>query len=272
MSKYDVISSSPVEDELFLEYFLGNSLEEAEELYLNYENSLNYMASSYAMWAGLDKGDLFGAGLTGLARAVRDFDPNRGGRFHNFAVRKIKNAMNEHCRVYKGVITVPVYIRTAHTHIRNIKGLLEAYAVDPYEISECLAKGYVSSNIYLVKADWKRIDSEFEKLENVAKNFNIKYDTLIEQAEFIPTELSFDESMTQEEMHERNNRLVGAALLVSKLKDHMTDQELFIADSIMEGKTYEEIGDEMNPPVSKARVKQILNEMKDKFKKLMGES
>lgn len=268
MKKYDVVSHTPVEDsETFLEYFLGDTQEEAESLYLKFEDRLNYMASSYAMWSGLDKGDLFGTGLTGLARAARDFDPDRGGSFDGYAARLIKNAMNEFCRIYKGIITVPIYVRTAHTHIKNIKGLLEGYNVDPYDISECLHNGSVPSSVRLAHKDWERIDLEFEKLNGVCKNYNIKYHNLIKQAEHIPTEVSFDERMTQEEIHERNNRLIAAALMVSKLKDHMTDRELLVAEGIMSGMTYEEIGDSLG--VSKARIRQILDEMKEKFKKLI---
>jgi len=245
---YDVVSHTPVEDgETFLEYFLGDTQEEAESLYHEFEERLNRIATSYAIWSGLDKGDLFGTGITGLARAARDFDPDRGGKFDVYAMRLIKNAMNEFCRIYKGVITVPVYVRAAHMHIKNIKGLLEGYAVDPYDISEALRTGGLASNIYLANKDWERIDLEFEKLKSVCKNFNIKYHNLIKQAEYIPTEVSFDERMTQEEIHERNNQVIAAALIVSKLKDHMTDVELAIAEGIMEGLTYDEIGKSLEP-------------------------
>lgn len=270
MKKYDVISHSPVEDsETFLEYFLGNSQEEAEETYFRFADRLSAIAGSYSNWTGLDRGDLFGAGLTGLARAVRDFDPSRSDKFDPFATRKIKNALNEFCRVYKGVITVPVYIRAAHGHIRIIKGLLEGYAIDPVDISESLSRGSIVSNIYLADRDLEVINEQFEKLRNVSKSFNIKYDALVSQAEYIPTEVQFDERMSQEEIHERNNRLIAAALMVSKLKDHMTDVELFVAEGIMEGKTYDEIGAEMDPPVTKARIRQILDGMKDKFKGIL---
>lgn len=270
MKKYDVVSHTPVEDsETFLEYFLGNTQKEAELLYFKFADRLNYMAGSYSNWSGLDRGDFFGAGLTGLARAARDFDPDRGGKFDAYAMRLIKNAMNEHCRVYKGVITVPVYIRTAHTHIKNIKGLLEGYSVDPYYISESLHKGQLVDDVHLARKDWQRIATEFRKLKGVCKNYNIKYEALVAQAEYIPTEVSFDERMTQEEMHERDNRLIAAALMVSQLKDHMTDVELRIAEGIMSGQTYEEIGKDMG--VTKARIRQILDGMKEKFTKLIRE-
>jgi len=274
--RYNIISQTPVDDksEVFLDYFLADTQEEAEEVYQKFAGLLNIVATSYARWSGIDKGDLFGTGLTGLARAVRDFDESRGGKFKTFAMFKIKNALNEHCRRFKAVVTVPSYVRTANTYITNIKGLLEGYSVGLNGIDEALYAGGVwiledKKAILMAEADRNRIKSEFKKLKRLAEHSKIAYHILVDRSQYVPSDMRYDETMTQEDLYDREKQRVAAALSVSKLKDHMSDLELSIAEGIMEGRTYEEIGNSVEPKRSAVWVRQNLDKMRAKFSKLI---
>lgn len=272
MKNYDVISQTPVagEGEVFLDYFLGDTQEEAEKIYNEFSWRLNIMANSYSQWSGVDKADLFGEGLTGLARAVRDYDSERG-TFLTFAIYKVKNALNECCRKNSSIVSIPAYIRTAHMYITNIKGILEACSLDPDDITKMLMGGYArtTADMMMVNGDFDRLDAEFNKLNTLARNSKVPYDNLIKNAEFIPSNVCFDESQSQEEMDERNKQLIAAALLVSKLEEHMTDLERQIANYIMEGKTYNEIGEVYDR--SGVWVRLQLDEMKRRFRELLKE-
>jgi hypothetical protein len=217
---------------------------------------------------------LFGTGLTGLARAVRDFDESRGGKFKTFAMFKIKNALNEHCRKFKAIVTVPSYVRTAHTYITNIKGLLEGNDVDYAGVDEALyaAGAWILEDKYAIlmaEGDRDRIESEFKKLKRLAEHSKIPYHILVDRSQYVPSDMSYDETMTQEALYDREKQRIDAALLVSKLTNFMSDDEFSIAEGVMEGKTYAEIGVSMEPKRSASAIRQTLDRMRNKLSKLI---
>ena len=267
----DITTKSPVKkkEEVFLDFYLGETLEEAESVFHDFSKLLNIMSNGYSMWSGIDKEDLFGTALVGLARAKRDFDPARSDNFKTFAIYKIKNALNDCYRENKTIVSIPSYVKTANTYINNIKFLLSKYSFNP---SGIISSGKIENKL-MTANDETECNKFLKKLKRLSKNVNIPYQRIIDRSEYIPTAISFDdEDTSQEEIFIRERQLVDAALLVDKLKDNMTDVELSIAESIMANKTYKEIGEAQTPKRSAPWVKQKLDKMKDRFKnKLKGE-
>ena len=275
MTRIDIVSTTPVDSgqEIFLPYYLGETPEEAEETYSEFSWLMGVMASSYAKNTGTSVEDFFGEAITGLARAKRDWDPTRGGcKFKTFAILKMKNALNESCRKHGSIVTVPYYVRTAHTYITNVKTILEGYGMTPQNVRKyALITGIMPWLHDLPKSEMERVQEELDKLKRLAKNSKVKYKTLIERGEFIPSDMTYDESMSQEELFKREQRRLAAALMVSKLEDHMTYEELHVARGIMAGHSYGEIGRTHDPKRSIAWVLSVVNKMRDKFKAKLKE-
>ena len=261
MSRIDIVSTTTRDEvsEDFLPFYLGETMEEAEETYSLFSNLLNIIAFSYSKHTGIDPGDLFAAGLEGLARAKRDWDETKGNcSFRSFAVLKIKTSMNECCRKLKSIVSIPEYIRVAHLYITNIKTLLEGYGEAPESID------YSLKNSILLTS---KLHYEFDKLKKLAKNSGVPYLNLIKNAEHVPTDYYLNEDMSQDELQEAERRRLAAALVVSKLQDKMTASELHVANGIMAGKSYGEIGRTHDPKRSIAWVQKTLENMKEKFTK-----
>jgi len=269
MTKIDIISTTTVgvEQEKFLPYYLGDTPEDAEETYALFSKLLGTMASSYADHTDGLLEDYFAEAIKGLARAKRDWDPTRGEcKFKTFAMLKIKNALNEYCRRNSSIVNIPHYIRVAHTYITNIKTIMEGYDIHQDSI-EFVLNGSASppADVFADK-DYDRIVIESEKLESLCKNSGVKRGDLIKRAKYVPSDMSYDESMSQEALQNREKRRLAAALMVSKLEDSMTDAELHIAHGIMAGHSYGEIGRTHDPKRSIAWVQKKIDGMRDKFK------
>lgn len=269
MSKIDIISSESVDDaeENFLPYYLGDTPEEAEETYSEWSWLLSVLAAGYARYSNLSMEDYFGEAITGLARAKRDWDHTRGGcSFQTFATLKIKNALNEYRRRHNSIVVIPHYVRVANTYITNIKTIMEGYHIPDSFIEQTLLKGDQYRDRPMADADSERVSEELAKLKRLAKNSGVQYEKLVKRSEFIPSDMSYDESMTQEELDKRERQRLAAALVVSKLEDSMTDEELHVARGIMAGQSYGEIGRTHDPKRSIAWVQKKVDEMREKFK------
>lgn len=204
--KYIILSKKRIKThEKFLPYFLGNDEEEAHKVYNAFSKLLDTISGNYSMSTGLERLDIFEEALVGLARAVRDFDPRRSSDFKTYAIYRIKDAIRKYVRKFKSVISAPAYLESAKRHLNNIKG------------------GCTESALFL---------------ENAAQRAGLTIEELIERTEMLPSEVELDDNVEDTSTEEA----VYAALLIQKLKEHMEDDELLICDMIVEGRTYEEIG------------------------------
>ena len=273
MTKIDIVSTTTVdkEQEDFLPYYLGDTPEDAEETYTLFDNLLGVMANAYADHTNGLLEDYFAEAVKGLARAKRDWDPTRGEcKFKTFAILKIKNALNEYYRKNSSIVNIPHYIRVAHTYITNIKTILGCYDIHIDSIRFILRHGELLKFADFNKSDLKRINNELNKLKTLSKNSDINLGNLIKRAEYVPSDMAYDEGMTQEELNNREKRRLAAALVVSKLEDSMTETELHVAHGIMAGHSYGEIGRSHDPKRSIAWVQKKVDEMRDKFKVKKG--
>jgi len=259
--KYDVIKESSVEPyEELPKHFLADTLEEAEELYNEFFALLNNLSYSYSISTGIDKADLFGQALVGLSRASRDYDDERSDKFKNFAIYKIKSALNDYVRKNRTAVVTPAYIANANRHIELLKDL----GVEPYnlirdkklELEKVSSRWVKDKAVHLLKM-----------LNNAANRANISTKELIRRAEFMPTVIRYDEYMSPDEILQENTDKMYLSLLVENIKDRMDKRELQIAEGVMNGKSYEQIGEELTPSVSSVRVHQILKEFGKKLEK-----
>jgi hypothetical protein len=272
MSKLKVLSTKvlPEYTEEFLPFFLGNTEKEAEENYKNFSGMLNGMSYSYSKFTGLEKEDLFGAGLTGLARALRDYDPERSDNIYVYACFRIKSSLNEYCFRNKAIVPVPQYIALAHGYINKIRNILLKHAQEG--IRDVLLGGIDLKDINLPPKEKDICKSALVHLETLAKNSKVSYQDLIERAEYIPINVSFEESyLTTEDFEVRDAKQIQLTALISTIRDKMTAKELTIADGIMMGKTYDEIGAEQTPPRSASWVRKQLNNIRKRIMEDMVE-
>lgn len=263
MANLDIITKSPVDEkEEFLSYYLGNTPEEAEKTFEEFSSLLNRIAGSHAKLTGLDKGDLFGTALTGLAKAKRDFDPSRSDNFRSFAMFKIKSALNEFYRKNKTIVSIPAYVKTANNYINAIKFILRGCSME--DVQEVLYNGQLEKGLPIVQIE--ACGKYLRQLKKLAKNVKVPYQRLVSRSEYVPSEVVFcDGGDVTKEWFARERELLAAAIFVSKLKDRMTDDELYVAEGVMDGKGYVEIGGTHYPRRSVAWVRLQLDNMREKF-------
>ena len=259
--KYDVIKESSVEPyEELPKHFLADTLEEAERLYNEFFTLLNNLSYSYSISTGIDKADLFGQALVGLSRASSDYDNKRSDKFKNFAIYKIKSALNDYVRKNRVAVVTPAYVSNANRHIVLLKDL----GVEPYNLIKDKR-----SELKKVSSRWvkSKVIHLLEMLDSAASRANISTKELIRRAEFVPTVIRYNEYMSPDEILQENTDKMHLTLLVESIKSHMNERELQIAEGVMGGKSYEEIGEELIPSISRARVCQILKELGEKLEK-----
>ena len=240
--KYDVIKESSVEAYGELpKYFLADTPEEAEELYKEYYALLNNLSYTYSLSTNIDKSDLFGESLVGLARARKDFDPERSNNFRTFAIYKIKSALNEYVRKNSMSIAAPAYIRNANRHVMLLKDAFESCNTDLGYLLEAFEVGKLETKS--LKIEWlrERAQDLFEKLSNGAERAGITVKELVKRAEHIPTDIKYDDYIGVEEANLEKEKRLEMALLIENMKSHLTETEIQICEHIMDDRTYENI-------------------------------
>jgi RNA polymerase sigma factor (sigma-70 family) len=246
--KYDILKQTMVYDyEEMPKFFLADSEKDAEKLFNDFSKILNKLSYSYATLTGLDKSDLFGEALIGLGRASRDFDKGRSDNFKNFAIMKIKDALNEYARKNSLSVSIPNYILLAHRNIEILKKNLEVNHIENIK-------------------DLPEENNQVVLLKRAAERANITLDELIERSEFIPSDVEYKEYFdveTPSTIEEDQDRIFKI-LTVRKLLSLMDETEKKIADGIMEGKSYMEIGAEFGK--TDAWVVYKLNKFRERLK------
>jgi len=254
--KYDIVKKSTVHTyEEFPKHFLADSMEKAEKLYQEFSKTLNYMAGKYATTSGLEKADLFGEALVGLARANRDFDLTRSDNFKTFALYKIKDALEEYVRNFSTPVALPAYLKKSQRIMHRLVGLLHSKGTSDEDIQDIF-----DGNIDKLP-DHQCLELH-GYLTNAAERAGISLPVLIERIKNLPHSSSDTENV---EADNRAEEKMYAKLVVDGLKNHMSKNELEIAELIMEGKTFEEIGRRFNR--TDAWVAQQLDKMRTRLKK-----
>lgn len=232
--KYDVVGSEKKERvSKFPQYFLGSSAIEAEKLLKQFESYINNLASSYASAApSIDKSDFFIEGVEALAKAKKDFKPDRGVKFGPYAKFLIVDAMNDCIRRHRAVVQLPVYINKANKVIYKIKILLGDREDDWFDI--LYNKDYPDQ----IKEQLLHYKSVFEAAASRAR---LTPDQLAERAEFLPATVNDADVPVTALGIEDNHDSIMARLVVDKIMPKLNDDERIVAELIMQDLNNSEI-------------------------------
>ena len=243
--KYDVVKESHVEAyEELPRCFLADTPEAAENLYKEYYTLLNNISYTYSISTKIDKYDLFGEALIGLARAKRDFDPTRSDNFKAFAIYKIKWALNEYVRKNSRSVAMPAYVRNANRHINALKETFEVHNLEMKLLYNAFEKGTLDLS-WAKAGDFKnKLLNLFDNLVNAAERAKISVKELTDRAEYVPTDVPYDKYATCIEMLKEEDRRMELSLAVEDIKKHLTDIEVRVCEGIMQDKSYKEIAAE----------------------------
>jgi RNA polymerase sigma factor (sigma-70 family) len=226
--------------EKFLEYFLGNSIEEAESTYEEFSGLLNKISYSYACSSGLEKRDIFSEAIVGLARAKRDFNPERSINFKTYAIFLIKNSINDYIRKLSNVISVPAYIKLANSHIVAIKSMLLSIDITN-KFMEYVTNPELLNDLCISEIDKKSFKYRLVKLNKASVRAGIDLKELIKRAEYIPTSCNeYDENVVI--IENDNDNYIFNNEMIDKLTDKMNAIDKDIAQRILNGQSYTEIG------------------------------
>jgi RNA polymerase sigma factor (sigma-70 family) len=260
--KFDVITQTVLKkyEDMPL-CFLADTPKEAENIYNKFEKILNHFAYSYSISTKINKADLFGEALIGLARAYRDWDPSRSDNFQVYAKFVIRDALNEFVRNNSAIIVVPAYIKKANSSLKKIKAICNEYDIDwqnmitNQDITNKMRSGDVS-----------KCTNYISNIISAADRAGVDYNKFIDRIEFIPEDTEYVEQISYE-THKRNSETMEAAIIVDKLKAHMTQQELSICEGIMLDKSLDEIGENLGK--SKSWVSGKLGALKKRILSMM---
>ncbi len=268
--KFDVITQTVLKKtEDMPAYFLADTPKEAENIYNRFEKTLNNFAYSYSISTGVNKADLFGEALIGLARAYRDWDPSRSDNFEAYAKFVIRDTLNEFVRSNSAIISVPAYIKKANANLKKIKVICEELSIDwKIVIAEKATSEDIYSSCGMFSSGIEKCLDLVRNISLAAKRAGVDYEKFIERIEIIPSDVEYVEQAPHE-VHVRNSEMLEASIVVEKLKEYMTEQELMICEGIMLDKTFDEIGDSFGK--SKSWVSGKLKELKKRILTMMEE-
>jgi len=256
--KYDIVNQKVLHQrEKMPEYFLADSPEEAQALHDNFSSTLNTLSYNYSAATGLPKTDLFGEALIGLARANRDWDSKRSDDFKTYAIYRIKDALREYCIDNASSIKVPLYIRTANNQFNELVSICESYDI-PVEML------VIEQEIPLVfdPQDAVRSAQLVTLLINAANRANVSMEKFVQRIQAVPSDELFENQLPPE-VEEMQTRQLEAALVVDKLRQHMTQEEMVICVGIMEDRSYEDIAKQLGK--SKSWVSNKLRDFKQRI-------
>ena len=262
--KFDVITQTVLKkSEDMPACFLADTPIEAENIYKQFEKILNHFAYSYSISTGISKADLFGEALIGLARAYRDWNPDRSDNFEVYARFVIRDTLNEFVRSNSAIISVPSYIKKANSNLKRVKAVCEEHNVDWRTF---VIEREVPNEMNMENA--LKCSKLIGNLISAAERAGVDYAKFVERVELVPEDMEYIDQ-TPPEIHKRDSETLEAAIIVEKLKEHMTEQELLICEGIMLDKSFDEIGADLGKSKSwvsgklKALKKRIISMMED---------
>lgn len=256
--KYDIISQTVVtKTEDMPKFFLADTPKEAEHIYAQFEGIINKLAYSYSKKTNIDRSDLFGEALIGLARAYRDWDPNRSNNFKTFAIFIIKDTLNEYVRNNISLVSIPSYVKKANNNLTELIHICNNYDIDWKSIVIDLEK----IPEYFKNDDIDRCNFLLSNLINAAERAKTPFNDFIHRIEVLPSNNLVTEQMDSTDC-DRNSEKMEAVIVVEQLKKHMDEVELCICEGIMAGKSFDEIGSGLGK--SKAWISNKIKSLREK--------
>jgi len=254
--RYD-LAHKDIDHKGFPKHLLGSTLEEAEKMFKSFSKILNSLAGFYANKTGLDKADILGEAVIGLAKAKRDYDPTRSDDFRTFAIYKITDEIHNYTRCFFGQVKAPAYIKRAGRWIVEFRDILKSKGIPLHCISTIVEQDVTNT----------AGDRAVELLGYILKEanrLNISVDELAERTDKLPR--YYLELNGQSECNECSEDQLHAKIVVNKLKGYLTKNELHIANGIMEDKTHKEIAEDLGytTPWVTQQLEKIRRKLKDK--------
>ena len=234
--KYNVISIKTSEEINSHKQLLGNSLKDAEELLAKFSNYINKITGIYAASTSIDKGEFFGEAVIALGKAKSEFDLTKGEHFIPFAKFLILDAMNECVRSNKTLVHIPSYINKSHNIINRVKKSIFKYTDD----FDTVLIDSVFRRSILPKEISNSVRCDIVLLERAAKRASITFKQLVERALVLPTIIITEDNCESIE-EDTNQDAIIAKMVVDKIKLLLDEDELAIAELIMDDKTKNEM-------------------------------
>ena len=236
--KYDIVKKSVVCNyEEMPRCFLAETHQEAEKIYKAFEQLLNNIAYSYSIASGVDRADLFREALIGLARGYRDWDSGRSSNFRMYAVFRIREALNEYVRQNATAVSTPSYVKKANSNLKRLRDLCRRYEADWRVVANGGELTEFSKN------DIESIERYIFNITAAAERAKVEYSKFVERILLLPEIVEYSDNDGYDQDKEQDR--VESAILVNRLKDDMSEEELKICDGIMKDKSLEAIGKEL---------------------------
>jgi RNA polymerase sigma factor (sigma-70 family) len=240
----------------------------------DYRKIIYCMASRYVR-TRVEYEDLIQEAFVGLILADRDFDEKRSEDFRTYAITRIRGRMYEYGIRNDTLITVPTHVAKAVSYVRQIDRLLDrelGLELDNTLKQEILQKRKHKSERRFSESVRERLDFLKQRLENIAKNSKMTYETLAGLAIESLALVVSDEALNAHIGEEENiDTVVGSKELAERLKGCLDERQYLVIVFRSAGFTYREIaqklfdhgfGNSNNKPVSRQAVKAILETAK----------
>lgn len=220
----------PIRDnEKFSACFIADTMDEANQLLVDYEKDIGFLATKLAVITGIDAEDLQQEGIIGLARAKRDFEVERSEKFRIFAIYKIKDAMKEFITKQGNNVKTPQYVKNAAQLAEGLRKILEKMDGHKYR---SYADIWHTSNVYkdAPPADMENLIGDLASLRQSLKNLSDRSHTsplqLLERAELSPSaSLEIVDRDVNTISHSYNSSTISENHIVKTAKNILTEKE-----------------------------------------------
>ena len=252
MFKFEIIKTTPITKDIDLpRYILAGSQKQAEKIYKNFAGVLNKMSYKYSQITGIEKSDLFGEAVLGLAEAYKNWgqindtlQKKTSMGFKTYAIFSIKDALNEYIRHNSASVKIPSYLIKAINNFRRLNNIFETIDTDKNMVEQLIDNEDITTlKSSLTKNGVKRVVEVLKNLNLSADRASITLKELYDRSNLIPfniIELNNNSDYGSEEKD------INTAIMVNNLKSKMDEDELLISNYIMEGYSIPEIGELMD--------------------------
>jgi RNA polymerase sigma factor (sigma-70 family) len=237
-----------------------------DEIMASYFREILFLARKYTR-VSVEYEDLVVEGLMGLLDAIRRWDPVKAGdnpkAFHNLAIVRIKSNMFEYFLANNNLYTVPNYMARALTLVEQLRNLINSreYNGNPDED----LRNYDAPNFEAdaPKALVEHVRVLKEKIRTLARNSEKSYEDMIANVLRVERDI---ESYENAELTEVTPEQEAAQRdFLGKFLSNLNPDARNVMAKLLEGKTLEEVGQEMG--FTRERARQIKEETLGFFQK-----
>jgi len=270
MFKFEIIKTIPIKQNVNLpRYIITESQEEVEKIYKNFNGILNKISYKYSQITGIEKSDLFGEAVLGIATAYHHWKQipdtslkNISGGFKIYAMYFIKDILNEYIRLNSASVKIPSYLMKAINNFRKLKNYLETIDTNKDILEQVINNGNINHiKSFLTKNVADKVVEVLKNLISSAERASITLKELYNRSNLISFHKKEINNISNIRFNEED---INTAIIVNKLKSKMNKNELIISNYIMEGYSIPEIGKMMNKEPHWVRYK--LKKIKKKVK------